>query len=136
MIAAAGSISTPIRAASGQWRPAASSIRAEPEPGSTTRAGRIPVPAAQAIMLSMTGGGVNVCPRTRRPAGLRSAQKASPSGSSPARIRSRTAVTARVLPGPRSAARAARSCSAPDQPATEPAPSRLARVISARSSVI
>jgi hypothetical protein len=87
-------------------------------------------------MLSMTGGGVNVCPSTRRLAGLRSAQKASPSGSSPARIRSRATVTARSLPGPRSPARVARSRSAADQPATEPAPSQPARVISACSSVI
>ena len=120
----------------GQRRPAARSIRAEPEPGSTTRAGRMPVPAAQAIMLSMTGGGVNVCPRTRRRAGLRSAQKAAPSGSSPARIRSRAARQRRRSPGLRPAAPAARSRSAPDQPATRARPQRAGQGISAARPVI
>ncbi len=92
------------------------------------------MPAAQAIMLSITGGGVNVCPSARRPADPRSAQNASPSGSSPARIRSRTTASARVLAGPRPAPRAARSRSAADQPATPAAPSRTARSTSARSS--
>ncbi len=85
---------------------------------------------------SMTGGGVNVWPRTRLPAGPRSAQKASPSGSSPARIRSRAAATARAMSRPRAAARATRSCSAADQPATRAAPSRLARSTRAHSSAM
>src|SRR5262249_45172716 len=54
IIAASGSVSTPIRAACGQRRPAATRNRAEPVPGSTIRAGAR-ARAAQPALLRPTG---------------------------------------------------------------------------------
>ncbi len=131
-MAAAGSISTPTSSASGQRRPAASRNRADPQPGSTTRAGRHPLAAAHAIMLSMTGAGVKVWPRPRRRAGPRSAQNAAPSGSPPARTCSRTAARPAASAGDPGRPAAASRCSARDQPGTLAAPSRAAAASQAR----
>src|SRR6266516_2271882 len=138
IIAASGSVSTPNRAACGQRRPAVTRNLAEPVPGSTTRAGERPR-AAQATMLRTTGHGVNVWPAGRRCAGPRIRQNASPSGSSPARIRFLICVTspAPARPGqatPMWEAASARRCSAPDQPVTWSAPSLTATAASASSA--
>ena len=69
----------PARAA-GKALPAARRKRPAPAPGSTTRAG---APAAQRIMASTMGRGVQTAPCPRRICGGRSRQKASPRGSPP-----------------------------------------------------
>src|SRR5215468_5775548 len=101
MSAASGSVSRPTSSASGQRRPAAARNRAEPAPGSTTRAGVRARPAHE-IMLPTTGAGVNVWPAPRRRSGGLIRQNASPSGSSPARIRARNPATPpHPVPSPR-----------------------------------
>src|SRR5262249_49274713 len=87
--------------AAGKRRPAAARNRAEPAPGSTTRAGVRARPAHE-IMLPTTGAGVNVWPAPRRRSGGLIRQNASPSGSSPARIRARNPATPpHPVPSPR-----------------------------------
>src|SRR5262245_703593 len=101
MSAASGSVSRPTSSASGQRRPAAARNRAEPAPGSTTRAGVRARPAHE-IMLPTTGAGVNVWPAPRRRSGGLIRQHASPAGAPPARIRARTPATPpHPVPSPR-----------------------------------
>src|SRR5262249_48022919 len=80
--AASGSVSRPTSSASGQRRPAAARNRAEPAPGSTTRAGVRARPAHE-IMLPTTGAGVNVWPAPRRRSGGLIRPDPSPARSAP-----------------------------------------------------